>query len=563
MNLLSDTEIALEENIVHPIPHAAIDSWDGQQLLAAFTAAADWLDQHADTLNDINVFPAPDGDTGTNMALTLGGALGEVEPHASCAVVAERVKYWATMRGRGNSGIILSQVLRGFAQGLSGHERMGAAAFTRALGQASAMAYQSVIQPVEGTMLTVIREAAAAAQTALAHATTLAGVLEAAVRGAREAVSRTPALLKALRDAGVVDAGGQGVFLILEGMLRYARGESLHRAPAASHASKLHVFHDRYGQEHLGYCTNFVLLGVNMPYQEIRAALATLGLSAVIVGDGDLIKVHIHTSQPGDALNYAVGFGVLTQIEITNMDLQHSQRHAAQNAPPAAIPADPAETIARIGIVAVAPGAGFAAIFRSLNAGAVISGGQAAHPHAQELLEAIERLPQQEVIVLPNHANTLMAAQQAARLSAKRVAIIPTRTAPQGSAALIAFNYQAGLEQNARAMTAAIQQMCTAEMTTAIRDAVIAGVAVRAGQTIGLLDGDLVVAAEDRDLALDELLGRMRLDDRDVLTIYYGGAVGVTDAEAIAERIQGRFARLEVEVQEGGQPVYDYVIAAE
>jgi DAK2 domain fusion protein YloV len=542
-------------------------SWNGAQLLAALRAAARWLEQHAEEVNALNVFPVPDGDTGTNMSLTLTGATKDVEPDPSCAVVAEKVKYWAMMRGRGNSGIILSQVLRGVAQGLAGHQRMGAAELAQALAQASATAYRAVLKPVEGTMLTVIREASDAAGAALAAPeASLLNVLEAAAREARDSVERTPALLKTLREAGVVDSGGQGLYLILEGMLRYARGESVeyagHSQPAAI------AFEDIHGPDDFGYCTNFIIRGSGMPYDEIRAALAGMGQSAVIVGDEELIKAHIHTLRPGDALNYAVGYGALEQIEITNMDRQREQLHqrATGDERRATIdeqhtPAEELET--QVGVVAVAPGPGFAQIFRSLHAGEVVGGGQTMNPSAEDLLEAIGRVPQRDVIVLPNNGNVIMAAQQAAQLSDKRVEVLPTKTAPQGIAALVGFYYQAGLAENARAMSAAMRQAHTAEITTAVRDAAVDGVEVRAGQTIGLLDGDLVTSSDTRAPVIDDLLERMELDTCEIVTIYFGTPVSRDDARALAEHIQERFADLEVEVQDGGQPLYDYIISAE
>jgi DAK2 domain fusion protein YloV len=544
--------------------------------LAALAAAARWLEQHAELVNALNVFPVPDGDTGTNMSLTLSGAIQDVAPDPSCAVVAERVKYWATMRGRGNSGIILSQVLRGVAQALAGHTRMGAAELAAALTQASTTAYQAVMKPVEGTLLTVAREAAEAAQAAAVAGAPLVAVLEAAVAGARGAVRRTPDLLKTLRDAGVVDAGGEGLALILEGMLRYARGEELEleqvQAPTAV------AFADVHGADDFGYCTNFVLHGSDLPFDKLRAVLANMGQSAVIVGDTELIKVHIHMLMPGDALNYAARFGALSAIEITNMDLQRTALQAKvisdeqqvtsdaapgtrHPAPDTQHPAD--EPVAEVGVVAVAPGAGFAAIFRSLNVDAVVGGGQTMNPSTEDLLQAIERLPQREVIVLPNNSNIIMAARQAAEMSAKQVRVLPSKTLPQGIAAKLSFNYQAGLEENLLAMAAALPQVRTAEITTAVRDAAVDGVQVRAGQTIGLLDGDLVTAADDREHVLDDLIARIGLDEREIVTVYFGETVDRGDAEALAARIGERFADIEVEVQAGGQPLYDFIISAE
>jgi DAK2 domain fusion protein YloV len=534
-------------------------------LLAAFKAAARWLEQQVESVNALNVFPVPDGDTGTNMSLTLSGAVQEVAADRSCAVVAEQLKYWATMRGRGNSGIILSQVLRGLAQGLVDHEHMGANELADGLVQASATAYKAVMKPVEGTMLTVIREASEAAQASAAATADVVVVLAAAVDAARESVARTPELLKTLRDAGVVDAGGQGLFVILEGMLRYARGESVELAGAV-HEPQMVAFKDIHGPDDFGYCTNFIVQGADMPFDEIRTTLAAMGQSAVIVGDDALIKAHLHLLRPGDALNYAIGFGALSQIEITNMDLQREAlRHPQGATQPATAPiaGAAAEPIAMIGVVAVAPGAGFAAIFRSLNVDAVVGGGQTMNPSTEDLLAAIERLPQRNVIVLPNNSNIVMAARQAAQLSGKQVEVVPSRTIPQGIAAKLSFNYQADLQENVAAMTAAMQHVCTAEITSAVRDAVVDGMAVRAGQAIGLLDGNLVTAADERAKVIDDLLERMQLTDREIVTIYYGEAVQRSDAEELAEHIHTRFSDVEIEVQEGGQPLYEYIISAE
>jgi DAK2 domain fusion protein YloV len=529
--------------------------------LSGLAAAARWLEQHADAVNALNVFPVPDGDTGTNMALTLNGALQDVEPDPSVAVVSEKVKYWAMMRGRGNSGIILSQVLRGLAQGLEGHDLMGAPELATALSQASASAYRAVLKPIEGTMLTVIREASEAATAALAApSASMLTVLQAATQAARESVDRTPTLLKTLADAGVVDSGGEGLFLILEGLLRYARGESIEYHAAAPAAAM--SFDDIHGEDDFGYCTNFILRGEQMPYDTIRAELSAMGQSAEIVGDERLIKAHIHVLRPGDALNYAMTFGALEQIEIANMDVQREQLHQKKDKQRAA--SEPEHALAtEIGIVAVAPGAGFAEIFRSLHAGEIIGGGQTMNPSTEDLLAAIARLPQNDVIVLPNNGNVIMAARQAADLSDKHVEVLPTRTAPQGLAALLGFSYQASVADNVRAMTTAMQQIQTAEITTAVRDASVDQIAVRAGQTIGLLDGDIVTAGDRRDMVIDQLLERMELDQREIVTIYYGSTTSAAEADTLAKRIQERYGDLEVEVQEGGQPLYEYIISAE
>ncbi|GAB4201133.1 MAG: DAK2 domain-containing protein [Roseiflexaceae bacterium] len=558
----------MEESTRAASTRAPLKAWDGPELLAGLRAAAAWLERHTDEINALNVFPVPDGDTGTNMSLTLNSALEAVAPLPSAAGVAERVGYWAMMRGRGNSGIILSQVLRGFAQGVAGHERMDAAVFAAGLVQASTTAYQAVMKPVEGTMLTVIRETAEA--TRAAAGLPLAELLEAAAQAARDSVRRTPTLLKTLRDAGVVDSGGQGLALVFEGLARHARGEPMPEDAPAATPLPAADFADLHGEDAFGYCTNFVIQGRDMPFAQIRAGLAALGQSVAVAGDSELIKVHLHTERPGDALNYAVQHGTLANIEITNMDAQHAAlTHHAATAVDAPSPQPPAPNphpldISRVGLVAVASGAGFAAIFQSMNVGAVIEGGPASNPSTADLLAAIQRLPQQEVIVLPNNSNVLMAARQAAELSNKQVAVVASRTLPQGLAALLAFNYQADLDANAQAMGAAAAHVCTGEITTAVRDATVDGVSVRAGQTIGLLDGDLVAAGEAPAEVVGQLLERMQLDQREIVAIYYGQARSRADAEDLAQQIRARHPDLaEVEVQSGGQALYDYILSAE
>lgn len=539
--------------------------WDGPHLLAALQAAAHWLEQHVLALNALNVFPVPDGDTGTNMSLTLKGALEEVAPDPSCAVVAERVGYWALMRGRGNSGIILSQMLRGLAQGLAGYARVGATEFAQALVYASNAASKAVLKPVEGTMLTVIREVSDAAQAAAAQGATLEALLETMVQHARESVKRTPQLLKSLHEAGVVDAGGQGVLLVLEGMLRYVRGEHLEAAPPALAAIATNAFEIDHGADPFGYCTNFVIQGEQMPFDEIRAAFAALGQSVVVVGDERLLKVHLHLPRPGEALNYAVQFGALSNIEITNMDLQHAAlHHPATSA--ALSPRDDSEPVALtpVGVVAVAQGAGFNAILRSLNAGAVIDGGPTMNPSTADLLEAIEHLPQHDVIVLPNNRNIVLAAQQAAQLSNKRVEVVAAHTLPQGIAALLRFNYEADLATNAQTMAAALHDVQTAEFATAARDSTVGGMTVRAGQQIGMLNGEMVAAADTLLDAIDMTLDQLGLEEHEIVTIYYGRQVSQGEAAALAAHIRARGPHLDlIEVQNGGQSMYQYILSAE
>ncbi len=534
---------------------------NGITLLKVLQAAAAWFTHNVAAINALNVFPVPDGDTGTNMNLTLSAALKDVQPDESVAVVAERVYRGALMGARGNSGVILSQILRGLSQGLSNQAECTPEIFVQALEQAAATAYKAVIKPVEGTMLTVIRETSEAARAIYTPEIDWVTLLAATLHGARASVDRTPTLMKLLRDAGVVDAGGEGLYVLFEGATAFIRGEQLERSASATDQFAM-AFEDIHSEDDFGYCTNFMIEGENIPYEDVRQTLADMGTSVVAVGDEQLMKVHIHLLKPGDALNYAVQWGSLSAIEITNMDHQRRDLHAAAAATPLAGPKSN-EPVSELGVVAVAPGEGFRRIFHSLNVGAVVTGGQTMNPSIQDLVEAIDGLPQQVVVVLPNNSNIILAAQQAQQLTSKQVQVVPTKTVPQGMAALFALNYGVGIAENVAAMQRAINDVTTAEITTAVRDATVNDIAVRSGQTIGLLDGKLVESGDDPNEVVSRVLSRMELEEHEILTIYYGEQCSADKAEQLAAQITVRYPELGVEVQSGGQPFYDYILSAE
>lgn len=549
---------------------------DGVGLLQGLQAATNWLDQHVGEVNALNVFPVPDGDTGTNMHLTMSAAVGGVEAQHSASAVADQVYRKALMGARGNSGVILSQIIRGFAEGVSGRDELDGQALAAALTRAADRAYKAVMKPTEGTILTVARAAGESATRAADDGASFVGVLEAAVSGADEAVIDTPNLLKQLRDAGVVDAGGRGLAVVLEGFLKFVRGEEIVRGEHGAATAVAFNIEELHGEDEHGYCTTFLLEGTNIPFDDMRETIAAMGQSVVVVGDETLVKAHLHTERPGDVLNYAVQFGALTGIEIANMDAQtaaikdtgmvSSEATRAPKESAAALGTEPADgdQDLPIGIVAVAPGKGFVEIFKSLSAGKVITGGQTMNPSTQDLVGAIESLPQQEIIVLPNNSNVMMASRQAAELVSKDVRIIASKTVPQGMAAIMALNFAADLSANEQAMDKALKKVRTLEITTAVRDATVDDKEVRAGQTIGLLDGTLVEAGEDHDAVIDAMIGRVDMDEYEVVTIYYGDDTADESARELAERIGERYSHLEaVEVQNGGQPFYDFIISVE
>ena len=567
--------------------------WTGRHLKRAMHAASQWLDRHVAGINALNVFPVPDGDTGTNMTLTMQAACKHVEgtDSESATEISAGMSHGALMGARGNSGVIFSQVLRGFHRGLAGAERVGSGEWALALREGATAAYQAVLKPVEGTMLTVIREMAEGAEAAAAKGAPLRDAIAATVEAGRASVARTPQLLQKLREAGVVDAGGQGLFLIFEGMLRFAHGEAVAGDDFAVEQSAVelapdgvHVAHGEYG-----YCTNFILVGRELDFPTVRAWIADHGDSVVVVGDESLIKVHVHSERPGDILNYACERGNLRQVAITDMQEQHDEfieMHGdGRPHPPAPSPTkgggvaagsssppfvgegsgvgadDP--PLSAIGTLAVVAGAGMAQAFRSMGASALVEGGQTMNPSTQDLLAAVERLPQDSVIILPNNGNIVMAANQVQNLTTKRVIVVPTDSLPQGMAALVAFNYEADLAGNVAAMQAAAAAVESGEITTAVRDVTMNGLTVRTGDVIGLHNGALVAVGPSDAAVATQLLDAMGTSDHDLVTLYYGAAVTAAAAEGFRATVQARYPGQEVEVVAGGQPFYSYIIAVE
>ncbi len=542
--------------------------WDGIHLLQAWQAAAHWLQQHAPVINQLNVFPVPDGDTGTNMHLTMHAALQGVAPEPSCGVVAHAIYRGALMGARGNSGVILSQILHGFARGLADTVQCGPAELVHALEEAAATAYRSTSDPREGTILTVIRDTSLAARAALdQRAHTMLSLLAVITEAAHTSVQRTPELLEVLREAGVVDAGGQGLYVLLEGMQRWATGAplTLLDAPADTAARPLQPHTRLHGEDEYGYCTNVLVAGDALPLEQIRSQIEAMGSSTVVVGDEQLIRIHTHTTRPGEVLNSVMQYGEALSIEIMNMDQQRReiQQAAAAHPPVAPSPVPTARPLSRVGVVAVAAGAGFTDLFTSLGVHAVVTGGQTNNPSTAELLEAANQLPQQQVLILPNNGNVLLAAQQATSLSDKQIAVLPTRTIPQGLAAMVRFTPDANLETCIERMQPEIGHVTTAEVATAVRAATIGGIQVQQGQTIALLNGTLVAAGDNYGDVITTVLHRIDMENHELLTIYYGQQVSVAQAAALTEQIAAAYPDHEIEMRSGGQPIYDFILAAE
>lgn len=572
-------------------------SCDGAGLLRAFRAAVANLEAHVDEINGLNVFPVPDGDTGSNMVATVRAALVEADG-AGDAAPAERIaaaaSFGALMGARGNSGVITSQVLRGMAEGLAGKQRFNSLDLAHALSRGTRAAYGAVAKPVEGTILTVVREASEAAVAAAEQSNDLESMLAATVAAARTAVARTPSLLPILREAGVVDSGGQGFLRLLEG----AQGQFAGRRPGTRRAAGpaiieagppapgLSALIPRADQG-FGYETMFLLHarpGEALDVDAIRGDLERIGDSVLVAGDVRALKIHVHGQRPDVVIGYGLGLGALSRISVENLDGQtrevretraaaftteaeHVVAEAATlDATQAAVatrPPDAGQATLPLAVVAVAAGAGFQAIFRDFGVNAVVGGGESAKPSTGELMAAVRGVDAREVLLLPNDPNVVLAARQVSELADRPVAVVGTRNAAEGFAALLALDPSRTAANNAEAMTAAGRAIQSLSVTEAVRDATFTGRKVRKGQTI-VLDPDdgLVAAHADRERAVLAAMAGLR-PGFELVTVYYGDGATLDEAEELARRIGSRTSGVEVEVVHGGQPHYRYLIAAE
>src|SRR5579883_327338 len=565
-----------------------ISVFDGQDLKKAMLAGAAWLEEHREAINALNVFPVPDGDTGSNMSKTMQAAIRDIaaSSETSAGVIAAKLAHGALLGARGNSGVILSQTLRGLAQGLEKKASFTATDLADAMQESERMAYRAVIKPVEGTILTVIRKSAEAAKRSAERGDDLVGLMQEVVTAARQAVAETPELLPILKQAGVVDSGGQGYCTILEGIWRYIRGEASRVAPVAGPVGVITpsaaaparaastqepaVMKGRVTiEEEYGYEVVFLLKGEKLDVETIRQTIIDMGgVSTVVAGDDRMLKVHTHTEWPGKILDYGVSLGSLLDINIENLQEQSLNYAAASEAEHAAafsasVSAINEAATQQIATVAVVAGAGFEQVFKGLGVSAIISGGQTMNPSIEELLEAVNTVSARQVIVLPNNSNVILSARQVNALTEKEVYIVPSETMPQGIAALVSFNFEGDFASNCEAMTQAAQSIQTAEITTAVRSVQIGSVRVREGDYIGLVNGNLAVAGQHLPQVIADTLQRMQIDRYEIVTLYYGEDVTAQQAQETARRIKERYSHLEIEVVDGGQPHYAYIISAE
>jgi DAK2 domain fusion protein YloV len=556
-----------QEETAHARINDRFATIDGLALRRMAQSGLAWLRANQQVVNALNVFPVPDGDTGTNMVLTLQSAVDEISSMGDRSIgrVAHSLAHGALMGARGNSGVILSQLWRGFARALDGKDIMDAASLAQALRESQVTAYKGVVKPVEGTILTVSKDVAAAAEEAVKSGVESAfDLLRIVVDAADESVERTPDLLPVLKEAGVVDSGGMGLFYIFEGMLRSAYGQPLDKAEAEVRPLSMLDLDSAVEAIEPGQDWEVVIdfhPEGELDLETFYARLDALGTS-IQVGEGDgMYRMHIHVPDKTEyePIEYVRKLGTITNIAIENLMVQTGQGPSSGMDQLLLETVDPGQ----IAVIAVAPGIGLARVFASLGVAAVIEGGQTMNPSTQEILASFENLPTDQVVLLPNNKNIILAANQASELTVKQVAVIPSVSAPQGIAALFAFEREGDFEEMAKAMEAALADIHTIEITIATRSVEIDDVQVEQGQSIALLNGRLAVSGDSIEEVLIQALEQIELEDSELVTFYYGEDLQVSQANHLSDNVRERWDHLEIELHEGGQPHYQLIISVE
>ncbi|OQO69955.1 hypothetical protein BH747_08575 [Enterococcus villorum] len=543
-------------------------------------AGANRLQVNAEYVNSLNVFPVPDGDTGTNMNLSMTSGAKAVADSTSEKVgeLAAMLSKGLLMGARGNSGVILSQLFRGFSKQIPEVTVLNATELAAAFTHGVETAYKAVMKPVEGTILTVAREAAKAGEKKAKTTDDVIEVMTAVVKGGRRALAKTPDLLPVLKEVGVVDSGGQGLLFVYEGFLSALNGEfqlEEYEPSPAEMDEMVNAEHHRSVQGqlatediHFGYCTEIMVkigegptVDSSFDYEEFRNYLDGLGDSLLVVNDDEIIKVHVHTEHPGEVLNYGQKFGSLVKIKVDNMRLQHETILEHDGQPKEATPRK--TTRAPYGIVAIAAGKGVQELFESLGANYVISGGQTMNPSTEDIVKAIQEVNADKVIVLPNNKNIFMAADQAAEVAEIPVAVVPSRTISQGLTAMLSFNDQLSLEENKETMTEMLSSVVSGQVTHAIRNTTIDGVKITEGDFLGMIDGKIVLSNSDIAVTALATLEKMLTEETEIVTILAGEGGSVSQAEEFSAQLMAQHPDLEIEIHQGDQPVYPYLFSAE
>ncbi len=550
-------------------------SIDGLQFAEMISMGAYHLKQNADYVDSLNVFPVPDGDTGTNMNLSMTSGAKETAANVSAHLgkTSQALSKGLLMGARGNSGVILSQLFRGFGKSVEEKEVLTASEFAEGLRYGVETAYKAVMKPVEGTILTVAKDAAAVAVETAAAETDLIQLMEAILTEAKESLKRTPDLLPVLKEVGVVDSGGQGLVYVYEGFLACLKGEELpERTVVQSMDELVNAEHHRNVQGFMdtadiefGYCTEFMVRfeddkTKNRPFDEndFRLQLNEMGDSLLVISDEEIAKVHIHTENPGNALSCGQQYGSLINIKIENMRQQHmdivGDQSAGKNTPAKKV---------SYAIVTVAMGEGIADLLRSIGASYVIEGGQTMNPSTEDIVKAIQEVGAERVLILPNNKNIVLAAEQAAEVIGIEAAVVPTKSVPEGLAAILAFNPEADVTANAKSMKAAASVVKTGQVTTAVRDTSIDGVAIHTDDYMAISNGKITIATPSLDTTMKSLIDDMITEDDEIVTVIYGEDVSKQDAEQVVAYIEGQFEHVEIELYNGKQPLYPYILSVE
>ncbi len=539
------------------------------------------LSENAEFVNSLNVFPVPDGDTGTNMMLSFKSGAERVANSTATTVgdLAQDLAKGLLMGARGNSGVILSQLFRGFSKAVVGKDVITGEELAQAFTNGVETAYKAVMKPVEGTILTVARESAKRGVRKLETSNDIIEVMGSVLRGAEKSLAKTPDLLPVLKEVGVVDSGGQGLVFIYNGFFEALTGEAvpvqslqsnkIDLTSVAHHESGVDYEHVSTGDIKFGYCTEIMVkIGEGetvvdtFDYDTFRNYLNELGDSLLVVADDEIIKVHVHTERPGEVMNYGQRFGSLMKVKVDNMRLQHEE--VLKTDYTAKVKEAAQKQKAEYGIVAVAAGEGVQELFKSMGVTTIINGGQTMNPSTEDILQAVKEAHAEKVIVLPNNKNIQMAANQAAEVSEDAaVAVVATRTISEGLSSLLAFNPEASLEDNQAAMSEQMALVSSGQITNAVRDTNIDGVEIKKDDFMGIVDGKILVSIADRKEATLATIDKMIDEDSEILTIIYGEDADASEVEEITEAVEAKYPDVEVEVHEGNQPVYTYLLSVE
>ena len=536
---------------------------DGKKFRDMFVSGANNLQNNKDLVDKLNVFPVPDGDTGTNMSLTISYAIKELAKVQNDNVtdIGKALSKGSLMGARGNSGVILSQIIRGIAKSVEGKENLNVVDLANAFKNGSDTAYKAVIKPIEGTILTVVRESGEYAEKIAQEDMDMIEFLELVVEKANESLNKTPELLKALKEAGVVDSGGKGLVLIYEGMLSSLKGNNIELVEGGISSDTNVSVEQNISTEDIKYqyCTEFILETNKVDDLTVRERFMKYGDSLAVVGDEGVIKVHVHTNDQGLAIQEALSYGQLLTIKVENMKLQHENKVLKEAAQTEEVHVEEKE----YGFIATSMGDGLAQIFRDFGVDHIIEGGQTMNPSTEDFMKAIEKLNAKNIIILPNNSNIIMAANQAKELSDKNIVVIPTKNVPQAFAALVTFDGDADIAENEANMMEALSTVKSGQVTYAVRDTVINDVEVKEGNIIGIAEGKLLSAGDKVDEITTDLIEKLVDEDSAIITLFYGEDTSKEDAQALRDALEENFEDVDVELHYGGQPLYYYLISVE